>query len=145
MDTKTAQASPAVPLQNYASFGQRFAAIFLDSIVIGLLNSFISYLLNAAMGNTGGTIASVMSFALAILYYVLYQSSATQTLGKRVLKIKVVDENGKTPSAMTFFLREIIGKLISGIILGIGYLMMLWDKKKQTLHDKIASTYVVRV
>ncbi|HCB22768.1 TPA: RDD family protein, partial [Candidatus Daviesbacteria bacterium] len=45
----------------------------------------------------------------------------------------------------TFALREILGKLASGLILGIGYLMVAWDSKKQGLHDKIASTYVVRV
>ena len=59
--------------------------------------------------------------------------------------IRVVDAQGKTPNMLTFFLREVVGKLVSGIILGIGYLIVLWDGRKQALHDKIASTYVVRV
>jgi uncharacterized RDD family membrane protein YckC len=46
---------------------------------------------------------------------------------------------------MTFFLREIIGKIVSSIILFIGYLMILWDGKKQGLHDKIAGTVVIKV
>jgi uncharacterized RDD family membrane protein YckC len=36
------------------------------------------------------------------------------------------------------------GKYVSAIILLIGYLMMLWDDKKQTLHDKMAGTLVVK-
>jgi uncharacterized RDD family membrane protein YckC len=33
---------------------------------------------------------------------------------------------------------------VSAIILLIGYLMMLWDDRKQTLHDKMAATLVLR-
>lgn len=46
---------------------------------------------------------------------------------------------------LLFFLREIIGKFLSAIILGIGYLMVIWNPKKQALHDKIAKTYVVYI
>ena len=77
-------------------------------------------------------------------YWVVLQHKMGQTLGKKALGIKVVDIEGKTPTYMTFFLREVVGKLISGIILGIGYLMVIWDPNKQGLHDKIASTYVVK-
>ena len=36
------------------------------------------------------------------------------------------------------------GKILSTVILFIGYLMMIWDEKKQTLHDKMANTLVVK-
>jgi uncharacterized RDD family membrane protein YckC len=36
-------------------------------------------------------------------------------------------------------------KLVSGVALGLGYLWMLWDPNKQTWHDKVAKTYVVKV
>ena len=45
----------------------------------------------------------------------------------------------------TAFLREVIGKFISSILLCIGYLMVAFDGQKQGLHDKIAGTYVIKL
>jgi uncharacterized RDD family membrane protein YckC len=42
-------------------------------------------------------------------------------------------------------LREILGKFVSGITLGIGYLMVAFDAHKQGLHDKIADTCVIHL
>ncbi len=41
--------------------------------------------------------------------------------------------------------REILGKFVSSILLGIGYLMVAFDSQKQGLHDKIADTYVIKL
>ena len=41
--------------------------------------------------------------------------------------------------------REILGKFVSSILLGIGYLMVAFDNQKQGLHDKIADTYVIKL
>lgn len=94
---------------------------------------------------TGTTVGTIVNIILGLGYVVVYQAKAGQTLGKKVLGVKVVDVAGKTPSMLTFFLREVLGKTVSSLILLIGYLMILWDSKKQGLHDKIAGTYVVRV
>ncbi len=62
------------------------------------------------------------------------------------MNIKVVMDDGATkPTAMAFFLREIIGKFISGIALLLGYVWILIDKRRQGWHDKIAHTLVVKV
>ncbi|MBU3979658.1 RDD family protein [Patescibacteria group bacterium] len=97
------------------------------------------------LGDAAANIALVISIVLSIGYYVVYQEKQGQTIGKKAMKIKVVTFDGKTPTMFTFFLREIIGKTISAVILCVGYLMVIWDKKKQGLHDKIANTYVVYV
>ena len=49
---------------------------------------------------------------------------------------------GQPLSVGTAFVRSLM-KLISGAVLLIGYLWMLWDPEKQTWHDKVAGTYVV--
>jgi len=125
--------------------GRRFIAALIDGIIITVFSFLVGIVLGLAGANAQGALSYAVGLLLGIGYYVFYQSSAGQTLGKKVLGIKVVDAQGNKPTAITFFLREIIGKAVSGIILGIGYLMVLWDGKKQALHDKIASTYVVRV
>ncbi len=132
--------------QQYASFGRRFVAVFLDFLIVGIPTGILNYVLTLVLQTDSTTqLAYVLNIAAGFGYYVLYQSKAGQTLGKKVLGVKVVNAEGHTPSMITFFLREFIGKLVSGLILGIGYLWPLWDKNKQALHDKIASTFVVRV
>jgi len=127
---------------NYAGFWIRFVAALLDSVIIVALSIIVATVFAVIKLAVVGSLAQLV---LAIGYYVWFQSRTGQTMGKKVMKIKVVNTAGVTPSLGTFALREILGKLASGLILGIGYLMVAWDSKKQGLHDKIASTYVVRV
>jgi len=127
---------------NYAGFWIRFVAALLDSVIIVALSVIVATVFAVIKLAVVGSLAQLV---LAIGYYVWFQSLSGQTLGKKVMKIKVVNAVGTTPSLGTFALREILGKLVSGLLLGIGYLMVAWDSKKQGLHDKIASTYVVRV
>ena len=139
----------------YIGFGRRLVAWLLDALILGVVQSILGIFLgtgfagissgNSVTPTTGTTMfANILSLIVWVGYAVGYQGWTGQTLGKRVMCIKVVDENGKKPSYFTFFLRDVIGKIASGIILFIGFLMILWDGKKQGLHDKIASTYVVK-
>lgn len=82
-------------------------------------------------------------FCFAWLYFASLESSKWQaTIGKRVLGLKVVDLKGKRVSFWRATARY-FSKLLSRLILMIGFLMILWTKKKQALHDKIASTLVI--
>lgn len=132
---------------NYVGFGRRFVAAILDGLIIGAINFIIGIIVRLMVGSDTSSmlILNGISLIIGIGYVVVYQAKMSQTLGKKVMGIKVVNEQGTTPSMMTFFLRDVIGKLVSGFILGIGYLMVLWDSKKQALHDKIAGTYVIKV
>lgn len=86
----------------------------------------------------------ILNVIVGWLYAALMESSASQaTIGKRALGLKVTDENGQRISFGKATGRH-FGKIISTIIILIGYLMMLWDEKKQTLHDKMAGTLVVK-
>ncbi len=65
------------------------------------------------------------------------------TVGKMVMSLKVTKENGAKVSYSDALLRE-IAKYLSAAILMLGFLWVIWDKKKQGWHDKIAKTMVVR-
>lgn len=130
---------------NYAGFGVRFLASLIDGIIIGLANTAINFMLKAILGDGAGSISIILNLALSVAYYVWYQNKNGQTIGKKAMNIKVVTYEGKTPTMFAFFLRDIVGKIVSTITFFIGYLMVLWDPKKQSLHDKIAGTYVIRV
>jgi uncharacterized RDD family membrane protein YckC len=73
------------------------------------------------------------------------ESSEKQaTIGKMALGIQVIDAS--TLGRVSFGKATVrhFGKILSGLILLIGYLMMLWDDRSQTLHDKLAGTLIVK-
>jgi uncharacterized RDD family membrane protein YckC len=59
------------------------------------------------------------------------------------LEIRVIDTDGHRLSSQKAIVRY-LGKIISAFILMIGYIMAAFDSKKQALHDKIATTYVIK-
>jgi uncharacterized RDD family membrane protein YckC len=128
----------------YAGAGSRFLAFLVDVIILSVVGGLLGVVFGLGMKTSNPGPSALLNVAIQVLYFVVYQGQSGQTLGKRALGIRVVTLEGTKPSYGTFFLREIIGKLVSGIILFIGYLMILWDGKKQGLHDKIASTVVVK-
>jgi len=121
----------------YGAFWERFAAALLDGFILVIP----TYVLQSMMGNMSGSVVSIL---VNWLYSALLESGENQaTIGKRALGLKVTDMNGHRISFANASGR-FFGKYVSAIILLIGYLMMLWDDKKQTLHDKMAGTLVVK-
>lgn len=77
-------------------------------------------------------------------YFLLPTLLGGQTLGKRAVGIRVVAVNHT--NNLTFLqvvMREVFGKALTVMTLGIGILLALFSKKNQTLHDKVSSTKVV--
>ena len=87
----------------------------------------------------------LFGMSLSIGYAVFFVGYCGQTPAKMMLRIKVIRTDGRAMSYGRAALREVLGKFISSILLGIGYLMVAFDGKKQGLHDKIADTYVIKV
>ncbi len=84
-----------------------------------------------------------ISIIIQWLYYALMESSSKQaTLGKMVLGIKVTDMNGNRISFGRATGRY-FGKIISGLILNVGYIMAAFTQKKQALHDLMANCLVI--
>ena len=66
-----------------------------------------------------------------------------QTIGKRTAGIMVLRPDGHPIDLQTSLIRSGMG-LISLLPLGLGFLWSLWDKDKQTWHDKVAGTSVFK-
>lgn len=134
-------------IMNYASFWQRFAACFIDGIIVNIAAFIIGVFVGIAMygedQNFITIVAGIMGVLSCWIYYAVMESSPTQgTLGKMALGIKVTDLGGNRISFGHATGRH-FGKFVSIITLGIGYLMVVFTDKKQTLHDKIAGCLVV--
>jgi predicted Zn finger-like uncharacterized protein len=139
----------------YAGFWLRVVASIIDSIalfaiqmVCALIFSFAGGLLgNDLGGRENGVFGIIWLFTtvIGLAYYVVFTGACGQTLGKMALRIKVVRTDGSDIGYGRALLREVPAKFLSGLILGIGYLMVAFDERKQGLHDKIADSYVVKL
>lgn len=140
----------------YAGFWERFAAAFIDGLLIWIINvilfSAIGYGSLAVLGAENDD-AFVAGYALGLisipiimnwLYFAYFESGERQaTLGKRALDLYVVDVNG---GQITFGQASgrFFGKFVSSLCLLIGYLIQPFTEKKQALHDLMAGTLVVK-
>jgi uncharacterized RDD family membrane protein YckC len=80
-----------------------------------------------------------------VLYYALLEGGASgQTVGKRVLGIRVVDKLTGGPIGTGRGFGRWFAQLLSGLVCFVGYLWMLWNPDSQTWHDIIVDSYVVK-
>ena len=147
----------------YAGFGIRFLAYWVDFIILFPLGFIIQQMIGnnpfaifqsqtlselqkvqtSASSPLGVLISLGCALAFFLIFWVNYDGA---TPGKKLLGIKIVKVDGKKLTYPVAFIRY-IGYMISAATIfffGLGYLWIIWDKKKQALHDKIAGTIVVR-
>lgn len=125
----------------YAGFWIRVVAYLIDGILLAVINFIIGLVMGSA-GTGAGTMGSVISLIIGLVYFSVMESSESQgTVGKMVVNIKVGDSNGERISLSNAMGRW-LAKILSAILLCIGFMMVGWDDKKQGLHDKLADTYV---
>ena len=142
----------------YAGFWRRAAAMSLDGVLLGVIQAVVNILLIAMIGAAsvaGGEpddaatvgivgIIGLLTFVAMWLYFSLMESSAKQaTLGKMLVGIVVSDLAGDRISFGKASGRY-FGKIVSAILLMIGYLMAAFTKRKQALHDIMAGCLVIR-
>jgi uncharacterized RDD family membrane protein YckC len=81
---------------------------------------------------------------IPFVIYGVYKHMKCQTLGRRILGLTVVNQSGEAVGFWRGALRETIGKFVSTILFGLGYIWVAFNRDKQGWHDKISGTYVVR-
>lgn len=154
---------------NYAGFWLRVVALFIDGIIVSILQWIVIAPVLAAIGlgvasqaenpemlteaESVGLIATFIATmgltilvlsVLNILYFSLMESSKYQgTVGKIALGIKVTDLNGNKVDFGKALVRNLC-KILSSFAFCIGYIMAGFTEKKQGLHDMIASCLVVK-
>jgi len=150
-DARPAKA-PAGEYVGYGGFWRRVAAYILDGILLGIVGAVIGGVAGVMM--MSGAIdpnelgpqlmLNFLGVSLNVLYNATMESSGTQaTLGKMAMGMKVTNLYGQRITFINALGRE-LAKILSGLILGIGYIMAAFDERKQGLHDKIAKTLVLR-
>lgn len=113
-----------------AGFGIRLAAILIDTILVGAVSG---------VTGTGSAFALFLGLYCTLLWF--YRGT---TVGGIVCGLKVVRLDARPVDFATAIVRA-LGAFLSMICVGLGFLWVIWDPEKQTWHDKIAGTTVIRV
>ena len=88
---------------------------------------------------------AAVNLLLGLAYYAYLEGSPSgQTVGKRAMSIRVIDFAGGGPIGPGRALIRYLGRIVSAIPCGLGFFWMLWDPEKQTWHDKVVSSVVVK-
>lgn len=133
----TPPVSPTGPTGPRAPFFTRLAAAIID----GVLLSVVSVIASAATGRTGGWVISVV---VGVVYFGFFEGSASgQTIGKKALGIRVIDYRTGGPIGFGRAVLRFFARYLSALPCLLGYFWMLWDKERQTWHDKLISDVVV--
>lgn len=136
---------------------RRYFAYLVDSFLTGLITGgllFLGFFL-ALDANPNATLDQLIlefdatlwvlngaSILILIVYYVGCWALGGQTVGKWLLGIKVVGDDGQPPSLAASIIRY-LGYLLNNIVFSIGFLLIAFDQRKQGWHDKMAHTFVV--
>ena len=155
--------TPWTPVQpqpgiRYAGFWIRLLAFIIDFLILGLIVWPLAAIIAAAIGLAGGAVmmptigihlvravvGSAFNLCIGWLYGAGLESSSKQaTIGKMALGLKVTDEQGNRISFLRATARH-FSKILSAMILFIGFFMIGFTQRKQGLHDIIAGTLVIR-
>jgi uncharacterized RDD family membrane protein YckC len=130
------------PAGQLADWPLRVGSALIDGLLVA-----VPYVLSSLLARSSSILAllfGLVALGVAIWNYVIKQGQTGQTVGKGVVKTKLVDAvTGQPIGPGKAFLRQIT-HILDGFCL-VGYLWPLWDEKKQTFADKINHTYVVKL
>ncbi|MBN1827742.1 MAG: RDD family protein [Deltaproteobacteria bacterium] len=146
----------------YGGFWRRFIAFSIDKTFLGALTAgimsagfwiidspFIPEHLDYGNGNFSAPLRRVLfmycliSVILSMVYYTYFHGVTGQTIGKKIMGLRVVRETGEPLTLGPAFLRW-IGYFISKIFLYLGFIWIAFHPRKRGWHDMIAGTVVVR-
>lgn len=155
MQNNSNNISTEVSAPKYAGFGIRLLAYAIDNLIIGsviLIIKFIVFIMNTIAGSDFFTNqilfqyswTDIIIYICRAFYFVLLTYFTSATLGKHILKLKVVSTNdtGKY-TFIDILYRETIGRFLSKLIIYAGYFLIFVNKDKSSLHDMLSDTRVI--
>ena len=144
---------------NYAGFFTRFFALLIDQIAMAVLAFIVALILGGLVGLTVVSDSGILSFltgSVALItwgilvifqfvYFGYFWSRSGQSVGMKLLNIAVVRRTeGEPLSFWRGAFRGSLGYWISGLVFGLGFIWAAFDARKETWHDKIFDTWVVK-
>jgi len=129
-----------------ASISSRFAAMNLDMLIYMALSQGVMMLIESKIPELATVgVLSLISFILSVLYFVYPTKVSGQTLGKKLLGLKVVPQEFQDEplSWKQAFMRELVGKIVSSVPFFLGFLWARFNIDRKAWHDMISHTHVL--
>ncbi len=130
----------------YAGFWIRGLAYLIDSLILYLPILLIQDVIDShyEAGSKRNSLYLLDAFVIWWIYTAILNSSVWQgTVGKKILKLKIVNKSGERISFIRANVR-FIAEFLSAVLLALGFFLAALNKKKRSLHDFIAGTFVIR-
>ncbi len=135
--------APQGPSGPRANFGWRLVAVIVDSIITSVMVLVPLFAL-AAIDEKLGTLGYLIGLIVSVAYFTYFEGGpAGQTLGKKAAGIRVIDFNTGGSIGYGRAVGRYFARYLSSLPCALGYLWMLWDREKQTWHDKLVNCVVV--
>lgn len=136
--------SSGVGTVKYAGFWIRYVAYVIDGIIL-IIPNLVSFSIPQLIFSPpiSAFVGPLLRIVVTFTYFVWLTHKYGATLGKKLVGITVKNDNFQSLSLGKVFVRETIGKILSCLILYIGYIMAAFTKRKQSLHDKLAGSVVI--
>jgi uncharacterized RDD family membrane protein YckC len=153
---------------NYAGFGVRFLASLLDTFFLALPVGIVIYIISggewfdfsiyqqnlqmAMSGNahaldqqpqTSLTWELIFEISILVVTIIFWKQFKGATPGKKFLHIKIVDANSFKDITNKQAITRSLGYIPSTLLLGLGFLIIIFRKDKRSLHDLLANTAVI--
>jgi uncharacterized RDD family membrane protein YckC len=146
-----------------SGFGRRFVAATIDGLLLASISTVVTFVTAVVLGaplprfreiGPDLLVAGILDrnpmavgtlgllAGLVILYHLFGVGMAGQTLGMRVVRIRVIASRGRPPGAVRGLVR-VLALLVSVLPGGLGWLWAIFDREHRSLHDHIAGTYVI--
>ena len=131
---------------NYASRWARLFAWWIDVLVLVIIMAALWAAGLVGADNVDDLTATdrIIPWVVAFGYFVVLTVAFGATLGKMAFGMKVVGADGAKVGIGAVLMREIVGKIVSFVVVLIGFVWILVDDNRQGWHDKIGKTFVVR-
>lgn len=135
-----------------AGRGLRTVALFLDTLIVGIMQKLlyvacVYLVVNVMKLELSKFLIPIQCFVVCMLYcyWIGFAKMWGATPGKKMLGLRIVNlDNSLELKTSKLFIREVIGKLFSALILCIGYLRSFFVKDRMTWHDMMSKTKVVK-
>lgn len=137
------------PEFGYGGFWRRYVAAVIDGIIVGVVTSPFGMTFNQTVTNGTSTTSesssnSIVPFIISFAYIIFFLVKQNgQTIGKKIMGLRVVKEDGQPVDLATAVTRY-FSYLLSAAVLCLGLISAAFNPKKQGWHDKIANTYVIK-
>jgi uncharacterized RDD family membrane protein YckC len=123
-----------------ATFVERLAALFLDLVLVAMIAQVVRldrlfWMFPAGENNL---------LLIAIAYHVAFWTWKQTTIGGMICQLRLVRTDGGAIRFAEALVRGLVG-ILSLVVAGLGFLWIIWDPERQSWHDRVAGTYVVKV